>query len=318
MIKIDLITGFLGAGKTTFLKQYAAWLMRQGQYIGILENDFGAVNVDMMLLKELEGERCELEMVSGGCDAETHRRRFRTKLIAMGMSGYDRVLVEPSGIYDVDEFFDVLREEPLDRWYEIGSVIAVADAEPEPELSSEAEYLLGSELACAGCVVLSRTDRISDSRLQETEAFLNHALEKVRCGRTLRLGKEIFCRGRDGFTDEDFRRLADCGYVVADYEKQLSADSDFFESLFFLEVDLPEKELEHAAEQILEDAGCGQVFRLKGFFRTEEQGWMELNATRRGLETTPIAEGQQILIAIGTGMKKERIEAYLRGGGTGE
>ena len=128
MVKIDLITGFLGSGKTTFLKQYAQYLLRQGQNIGILENDFGAVNVDMMLLQDLEGEKCELEMISGGCDAETHRRRFRTKLIAMGMSGYDRVLVEPSGIYDVDEFFDVLRDEPLDQWYEIGSVIAIVDA----------------------------------------------------------------------------------------------------------------------------------------------------------------------------------------------
>ena len=45
MIKIDLITGFLGSGKTTFLKQYAKYLMVQGKNIGILENDFGVVNV---------------------------------------------------------------------------------------------------------------------------------------------------------------------------------------------------------------------------------------------------------------------------------
>ena len=74
MIKIDLITGFLGSGKTTFLKQYAKYLMAQGKNIGILENDFGAVNVDMLLLQELRGDQCELEMISGGCDKETHRR----------------------------------------------------------------------------------------------------------------------------------------------------------------------------------------------------------------------------------------------------
>ena len=62
MVKIDLITGFLGSGKTTFLKKYAKRLMEQGQNIGILENDFGAVNVDMMLLQELEGEQCELDL----------------------------------------------------------------------------------------------------------------------------------------------------------------------------------------------------------------------------------------------------------------
>ena len=66
MVKIDLITGFLGAGKTTFIRKYAKYLMDNGQNIGILENDFGAVNVDMMLLQDLMGEKCELEMVAGG------------------------------------------------------------------------------------------------------------------------------------------------------------------------------------------------------------------------------------------------------------
>ena len=83
MIKIDLITGFLGSGKTTFLRKYASYLITQGQNIGILENDFGAVNVDMMLLGDLRGDNCELEMISGGCDADTHRRRFKTKLISI-------------------------------------------------------------------------------------------------------------------------------------------------------------------------------------------------------------------------------------------
>ena len=183
MVKIDLITGFLGSGKTTFIKKYAKYLIDQGENIGILENDYGAVNVDMMLLKDLEGENCELEMIAGGCDAECHRRRFRTKLIAMGMCGYDRVIVEPSGIYDVDEFFDVLRDDPIDRWYEIGNVITVVDAKLEPELSDQADYLLASEAANAGCIVLSRSQEAEDAEIENTVAHLNHAMEKVQCKR---------------------------------------------------------------------------------------------------------------------------------------
>ena len=169
MVKIDLVTGFLGSGKTTFLKKYAKRLMEQGQNIGILENDFGAVNVDMMLLQELEGEQCELEMISGGCDPETHRRRFRTKLIAMGMCGYDRVIVEPSGIFDVDEFFDALHEEPLDKWYEIGNVIAIVDAKLAEDLSAEADYLLASEVADAGYVLLSRSQEATVEEISSTK-----------------------------------------------------------------------------------------------------------------------------------------------------
>ncbi len=131
MIQIDLITGFLGSGKTTFIKQYAKYLIARGLHIGILENDFGAVNVDAMLLQDILGSHCTLEMVAGGCDADCHRRRFKTKLIAMGMCGYDRVIVEPSGIFDMDEFFDALHEDPLDRWYTISNVITIIDANLE-------------------------------------------------------------------------------------------------------------------------------------------------------------------------------------------
>ena len=157
MIKVDLITGFLGSGKTTFLKKYARHFMDQGQKVGILENDYGAVNVDMLLLKELRGDNCELEMVAGGCDADCHRRRFKTKLISMGMSGYNRVIIEPSGIFDVDEFFDALREDPLDRWYEIGNVITIVDGNLDDNLSDDSDFFLASQIANAGIIVLSKT-----------------------------------------------------------------------------------------------------------------------------------------------------------------
>ena len=50
----------------------------------------------------------------------------------------DRVVVEPRGIFDVDEFFDVLRDEPLDRWYTLGNVFAVVDALLPETLSPQA------------------------------------------------------------------------------------------------------------------------------------------------------------------------------------
>ena len=321
MIKIDLITGFLGSGKTTFLKKYAAWLVSRGEKIGILENDLGPVNVDMMLLKSLEGENCELEMISGGCDRETHRRRFRTKLIAMGMSGYDRVLVEPSGIYDTDEFFDALHEEPLDRWYEPGSMIAVVDAKLEPDLSEAADYILASEAACAGCILISRTQEALEGETAETIAHLNRALEKVQCGRRLRAGEEILCRNWDDFTDADFERIASCGFVPADYVKRGLRDKEPFDSLFFMNSSVTEEGLRTAAARIFGDPGCGRVFRIKGFFKKEgmdgREAWSELNATRHETVISPIEEGQEILIAIGEELNKEKIERYLQGGTEG-
>ena len=73
MVKIDLITGFLGSGKTTFIRKYAQYLMDAGNNIGILENDYGAVNVDMMLLQDLMGENCELEMIRTATGGDLRR-----------------------------------------------------------------------------------------------------------------------------------------------------------------------------------------------------------------------------------------------------
>ena len=309
MVKVDLITGFLGAGKTTFIRKYARYLMDQGMNIGILENDLGAINVDMMLLHDLEGEQCELEMVSGGCDRDCYKRRFKTKLIAMGMCGYDRVLIEPSGVFDVDDFFDTLYEEPLDRWYQIGNVITVVDAALQTDLSREADYVLASEAADAGCVVLSRSQEVTEEQIQDTIRHLNRALKDIQCKRVLK--DEIFVKNWGEFTDEDFQRILTSGYVAESYQKMSLEDSDIFDSLNFMNHGLSESEMQHTAEQILKDPACGTVLRIKGFCQKENKTWVELNATHHETLLRKTEAGQEVLIVIGQKLDEERIRQYL-------
>lgn len=309
MVKIDLITGFLGSGKTTFIRKYAQYLMKQGMNIGILENDYGAVNVDMMLLQDLMGDSCELEMVAGGCDKDCHRRRFKTKLIAMGMCGYDRVLVEPSGIFDVDEFFDALREEPLDQWYEIGNVIAIVDAKLEKELSDEADFILASEVADAGCILLSHADEVTEEEMDATVAHINEALEKIHCKK--RLGKEILRKSTPQLTSEDLHWIMSSGYVMENYEKMDLEEHSGFESQYFMNVPMTAEQLQRVAKEILEDSSCGAVFRIKGFIKAEDNSWIQLNATHNGVRMEPIQEGQEVIIVIGEHLRRERIDAYI-------
>ncbi len=310
MIKIDLITGFLGSGKTTFLERYAKYLMDAGQRVCILENDYGAVNVDMMLLGHLEGEQCGLEMVAGGCDYDCHRRRFKTKLIAMGMQGYDRVLVEPSGIFDVDEFFDALYEEPLDRWYEVGSVIAVVEAGLEDNLSPRSEYLLGSEIAKAGAVVLSKCQLAEPSEIQHTIAHIDRALEGVHCDR--RIGEAVVTKSWDDFTDEDFQKLSRVGYVHAAFRKQPVHDHNDYQSRYYMNLTFTPEEIMERIEGLMADPDCAGVFRVKGFAPTAEGDWMELNCTRRSKSMRPIAKGQTVIIVIGEGLRAESIDPYFQ------
>ena len=310
MIPVDLITGFLGAGKTTFLLRYASYLMAQGLRIGILVYDHGAVNVDMPLLQELTRGTCELEMLSGGCDADCHRRRFRTKLIAMGMRGYDRVLIEPSGVFDMDEFFDTLHEAPLDRWYEAGSVIAIVDAKLDRELPPEADFFLASQAASAGCVVLSRTQLATQSEIDGTVAHLREAQETIHCSGARE--PRILAKDWDALTDADFAALTRCGYQASDYVKTIAGRETAFQSLSFLELPLSRAELERKVRQLFQDDHFGRIFRVKGFF-PEGDAWYQLNATDKELLIDRVPENRSAITVIGSALNEEAITVLLTG-----
>ncbi|EWM54949.1 GTP-binding protein [Ruminococcus flavefaciens] len=314
MTKIDLITGILGSGKTTFLMRYARHLIDKGENIAILENDFGAVNIDMMILQELKGDRCRLEMIAGGCDADCHRRRFKTQLISLGMQHFTRVIVEPSGIFDMDEFFDILHESPIDRWFETGSIITVADAEMEEKLSPQMEYLLGSEAACCGKLVLSKLGHIKEETAEAAAerilAHINRSLEDIRCDRRFTM-KDIIAKNWDSFTDDDFRLFMNAGYRGSSYVKKFSPEDIESSVHYFMHVDIPPESIEGLIDSIFGDESCGRIFRIKGSLPLEK-GWLKINATREKTETAPVAEGQPVLIVIGDNVSRERIDSYLR------
>ena len=311
MKPVDLITGFLGAGKTSFLLHYAKYFIEKGMKIGILVYDHGAVNIDMPLLMPLRGENCELEMLSGACDADCHRRRFRTKLIAMGMCGYDRVLIEPSGIFDMDEFFDTLQEPPLDRWYEAGNVIDIVDAGLEEKLTPEEEYYLASQAACAGAVVLSRTQLVPEEKTAQTLERLSAAVKKISSARLNE--KRILKKPWDTFTDEDLSFLAGCGYQPADFVKVIAGSGSSFQSLSFLEPELTKKEAREKTALLFHDRSYGEILRVKGFFHDAEDGWIELNATAQSFELKNVKENPAAIIVIGSGLNEDKIRYLLTG-----
>ena len=310
MIRVDLITGFLGSGKTTFIKKYAQYWISQGEKVGILENDYGAVNVDMLLLQSLRGQSCELEMVAGGCDADCHRRRFKTKLISMAMTGYNRVIIEPSGLFDMDEFFDALREEPLENWYEIGSVITVLEAKRDKNLSETEEYFLLSQLFNAGTILLSKQDKASPGDLAETMEYLAEASQKLGTRRALT--DLVVDKPWEALEPSDYEAMAASGYQLSSYVKKLtSIEEAGFMTVYLLEHGMREDTLRALVAKLYSDETYGQVHRIKGFFLDEAGSWYELNATRAELSIEPIPVGQEVLIIIGHNLDEDGIKTKI-------
>lgn len=310
MIKVDLITGFLGSGKTTFLLKYARYLMNQGQRIGILVYDYGALNIDMVLLSKLRGPKCELEMVAAACDDDCLVRRFKTKLIAMAMSGYDRVIIEPSGVFDMDMFFDELRDEPLEKWYEIGSVITVVDANLSKDshrLSKEEDFILASEAAFAGCILLSKVQLSDDRAIEATKLHLIEAADRIKC----RGFKPVYlAKDWQELTDEDYEYISRAGYHMADYVKSYAGSSMAYSSVSFLDIKYDLDVFLDKVRSLFANLSYGHIVRVKGFVLGGQTNY-EINATESSLNVTESSIGQNVAIVIGKELNEDKIKELL-------
>ncbi len=324
MVKIDLITGFLGSGKTTFLIDYAKYLVGCGEKVAVVVNDHGAINVDRLLLEDALKGICHLEMVIGG-DSDCRRRRLKTKLIAMGMQGFSRVLLEPSGVFDVDEFFDMLFEEPLDRWYEIGNVLAIVEAGLSRDLSMSGRYLLTSQAAKAGRVILSKGEGVSEEERASFIEYINESLQLFKCTTVLKESR-IYNWKLGEISEEDYLMLSKSGYRSGEMIKLPVDEEEAFDSLFYFHVRLKDidgskpkvvavkERLNETIRALFEDPDCGNIMRIKGFIKinpdSDVSGWLEVNATKTEVLIRQIPVGQELFIVIGENLDKEHIGSF--------
>ena len=296
MVKIDLVTGFLGSGKTTFIKRYAKYLIDKGESLCILENDFGAINVDMMFLDDLD---CGKEMISGACDYDCHLRRFKTKLIQIAMMGYTRVIVEPSGIYDTDEFFDCLREDPLDRLYEIGNIFCIYDIDTK-DLSYESKYILTSESSVCGKLIISKRE---NNNLVDLN-YINSIIKEFNCNR-------IFTNEDTVYTDNlDFDKLINSGYKSYDHIKIPVNFDNNYDSIYFLDSNIKIDFLLSKKEKLFNNKEYGNIVRIKGFIY-ENNKWNKVNLTDKINEIEPILNGHKVIIIIGENLNKVLINNII-------
>lgn len=310
MIKLDLVTGFLGSGKTTFIKNYARYCIGNSEKLCIIENDFGAINVDMVMLKELMSDRCNIEMIVGGDGQEAHKRRLKTKLIAMAMMGYDRIIIEPSGIFDPDEFFDLIYEEPLDRWYEIGNVICIVDPTIDKNISENAQYIFATEAAGAGIILFSKINLCSENDIISTKEFLKNTMEKFGCLNNSRQ-LSIIAMDWNKLNESDYNKIIKCGYNKASYTKLPILENNIFDTVFYFDFQMEEKMLEENIQKIFNDPSCGFIHRIKGVVKRSDSSFYEINANKNNTTLKTVDSERSVLIVIGEHITKENLSQYL-------
>ena len=330
-MRVDLITGFLGSGKTTFIRKYLSWLQEKGERIRIIENEFGAVNVDTRLLQDITQE---IDDLAGCCMCCTGKDRFISMLLEAAAGGYDRVLVEPSGIYDVDEFFSVMRLEKVAQVCEIGSILTIVDACLPQMPSGETGYLMYAQLLAAVEIILSKT-QLAGRRTENgslSYAAGTHAAdgypgeaEQAQTERVLQwmqdlvhsidpeqtLNTPVCTKHWDDFTPEDYRRFESCGFYHGRHNRKLFDHGAAYATFMTVGNFKDEKDLERRLHKVLEDPEHGEILRIKGFMRDSGKNWYEVNCTRHDFQIRPVSIRRGLAVVIGQKLNEAKLKETL-------
>lgn len=162
MTKIDIFSGFLGAGKTTLIKKLIAESY-QGEKIVLIENEFGEIGIDGGFLKEAGIEITEM---NSGCICCTLVGDFGTALKKV-LSEYhpDRILIEPSGVGKLSDVM-VAVEKAVKGEAELGATVAVADASKVKLYMKNFGEFYNNQIETANCIILSRTQLVREEKLR--------------------------------------------------------------------------------------------------------------------------------------------------------
>ncbi|MEE1086839.1 MAG: CobW family GTP-binding protein [Schaedlerella sp.] len=175
MTKIDIISGFLGAGKTTFIKKMLKEAFA-GEQVVLIENEFGEIGIDGGFLKEAG---IEIKEMNSGCICCSLVGDFGKSLKEVVETYHpDRILIEPSGVGKLSDVIKAVQDAQKEIEAELNSFVTVVDVTKCRIYSKNFGEFFSNQIEYAGTVILSRTDKAKEAKVKETVEILRSLNEK--------------------------------------------------------------------------------------------------------------------------------------------
>jgi G3E family GTPase len=179
-VPITLLTGFLGAGKTTVLNTILKG--DHGLRIAVLVNDFGAINIDSQLVVGVEGENGTISL-QNGCICCTIRGDLLQAVVDLlkRPDVPEYIIIETSGVSDPVGVAETFLLPELKNVVRLDSILTVLDAEQGGKaLEGEQYFLAMSQVGVADIVLLNKVDLVNQAQLEETRAWVRDITPKAR------------------------------------------------------------------------------------------------------------------------------------------
>ncbi len=177
MTKIDIVSGFLGAGKTTLIKKLLKEALQNTKVV-LIENEFGEIGIDGGFLKEAG---IEIKEMNSGCICCSLVGDFGTSLKeVLDTYAPERILIEPSGVGKLSDVMKAVQDVVSEAQVALNSAVAVVDASKcKMYMKNFGEFFI-NQVEHAGTIILSRTGKLSEEKLEACVALLRGHNEKAK------------------------------------------------------------------------------------------------------------------------------------------
>ncbi|MDD7058662.1 MAG: CobW family GTP-binding protein [Erysipelotrichaceae bacterium] len=174
MSKVDVISGFLGAGKTTLIQKLIKDVFA-GKKVVLVENEFGEIGIDGGFLKEAG---ITINEINGGCVCCTLQGDFHDALEKVENTYHpDHIIIEPSGVGKLSDILSIIKSV---EGLELNSYSAVVDAKRCKIYHKNFKEFFDDQISTACCVILSRTQMVNEEKLNEDVSIIRELNPDVR------------------------------------------------------------------------------------------------------------------------------------------
>ena len=175
MVKIDIISGFLGAGKTTLIKKLLKEAF-EGEQVVLIENEFGEIGIDGGFLKDAG---IEIREMNSGCICCSLVGDFGASLKEVVEKYHpDRILIEPSGVGKLSDVIKAVQGVEEDVDIQLNSYTTVVDAKKCKMYMRNFGEFFDNQVQYAGAIIMSRTDIVDEKKAMESMELLRSINEK--------------------------------------------------------------------------------------------------------------------------------------------
>ncbi|MBU5256292.1 CobW family GTP-binding protein [Tissierella praeacuta] len=305
--KVDIIAGFLGAGKTTLIKEMISQRLYNEKVV-IIENEFGEVGIDGELIKE---SGLEVKEINSGCICCSLTGDFQKSIEEIiEKINPSRIIIEPSGVGQLSEIIKACKTETLKNLTQINMLITVVDVERFSLYISNFGEFYKDQIKNARTILLSRTKGISRENIE----FVTKEIQKlnIRCNIVSTPWKELDLNSIISLAEKNsinhINRKIKSVKVVREKVKKLNSHKVFqswgIETPKVFTID----KIKNIIKEFEDSQEYGNVLRAKGVVEIQDNKWIQFNYIPGDLrisEVLPNYNGK--LSVIGTNLNREEL-----------